>query len=164
MVGDERAVDLEQELITGKNYFKPLCDAGATPLGHNGTGASARRVMNKILNNNPIVLQIQEELSKPGATLEQTAAGSEISTNLDRVIRMHEAEMRKLREELQDAIEARDSTFQQELRDELAALKEDLNNATERKEKLKQSRYVPPFQIVHNLTKCSPKVRICMRG
>jgi hypothetical protein len=73
VVGDERAVELEQGLVTGLRYFKPLCDAGATTFGHNNTCASARRIMDKLLNNNPMALQIQEEL-RTGMKLEQTAS------------------------------------------------------------------------------------------
>jgi hypothetical protein len=59
VVGDERAVDVEQELMTGERYFAPLCRAGAVTFGHNNTRASAQRVVYRLLNNTPIVLQIQ---------------------------------------------------------------------------------------------------------
>jgi hypothetical protein len=144
-VGDERAVELEQELVTGPRYFKPLCDAGAITYGHNNTRGTAQRVMNKLLNNNPIVLQMQEELTKPGATLEQTSAGSQLSEDLGAIIKKHEAEMKKVREEMEDAMKAKDEALQKEHRDELARLMEDKTRTTESKEKLKNPPYVPLF-------------------
>jgi hypothetical protein len=41
MVGNEKAIELEQELVTGERYFKPLCDAGASTFGHDNTLISA---------------------------------------------------------------------------------------------------------------------------
>ncbi|KAI0292778.1 P-loop containing nucleoside triphosphate hydrolase protein [Russula brevipes] len=143
MVGDNRAIELEQELVTGERYFAPLCRAGAVTFGHNNTPASARRVMYKILNNTPIVLQIQEELAKPGATLEQTAAGSQLSTDLDAMIKRHEKEMKKLREEIADAIKAKDKDLQIELDDELAKRKDEVERSQASKEQLKKPPYVP---------------------
>jgi hypothetical protein len=34
VVGNEKAVELEQGLVTGQRYFKPLCEAGANTFGH----------------------------------------------------------------------------------------------------------------------------------
>jgi hypothetical protein len=130
-VGDERAVELEQELVTGQRFFKPLCDAGASTFGHNNTRGSAQRVINKLLNNNPIVLQMQEELNEPGVTLEQTSAGSQLSEDLGALIKKHDAEMKQVREEMEEAMNAKDKAWQKERRDELAKLKEDETRATE---------------------------------
>jgi hypothetical protein len=137
VVGNERAVQLEQELVTEPRYLKPLCDAGANTFGHNNTRGSALRVMNKLLNNNPIVLRMQEELRTPGVTLQQTAAGSQLSEDLGALlVRKHEAEMRKVREEMEEDMKARVKVFklQQELgnlRGELAKLEEDERRAAE---------------------------------
>jgi hypothetical protein len=144
-VGEERAVELEQELVTGPRFFKPLCDAGASTYGHNNTRGSAQRVINKLLNNNPIVLQMQDELKKPGVTLEQTSAGFQLSEDLGAIIKKHEAEMKKVREEMEEAVKAKDQALQKELKDELAKLNEDKTRAAESKEELKKPPYVPLF-------------------
>jgi chromosome segregation ATPase len=142
MVGDDRAAALEQELVTGERYFAPLCRAGAVTFGHNNTPASSLRVMSKLLNNTPIVLQIQEELAKPGATLEQTAAGSQLSTDLDAMIKKHEKEMKRLREEIADAIKASQNEARQ-LRQRLAILEEQVERSRASKKHLKKPPYVP---------------------
>jgi hypothetical protein len=152
VVGNERAVELEQELVTGKQYFKPLCDAGTSTFGHDNTRASAQRVMYKLLNNNPIPLLIQDELKK-GLTLEKTAAGSQLSADLDAIIKMHEAEIQKVRKELQDAIEEKDRAWQKELNDELAKLREEITRSAQSKEKLKKRPYVALFRHVQDLAK-----------
>jgi len=129
---------LEQELETEEQYFKPLCDAGATTFGHDNTRGTARRVMYKLLNKNPIVLQMQEELSMPGATLQQTAAGAQLETDLNAIIKGQEAEIKALHEEMEDALKAKDEPRSKVLNDELALLKEERDNATKSKETLKK--------------------------
>ena len=145
VVGEERAVELEKELVTSQRYFKPLCDAGAATFGHDNTRESAQQVMNMLLEKNPMVLQIQEELSNPGVTLAQTAAGSQLSVDLDAIIKGHEEEIRKMRKEMQDALEARNNAWQKELISEIAKLKEDVKKVTDGREQLKQPPYVPLF-------------------
>src|ERR1700755_3042624 len=145
VVGEERAVELEQELVTGPRFFKPLCAAGATTFGHDNTHESAQRVMDRLLKNIPIVLQMQEELKTPGVTLEQTAAGSQLSDDLSAMIKKHEAEMKKVREEMEEAVKAKDEALHKELLEELAKLKEDKAKAAESKEGLKKPPNVPLF-------------------
>jgi hypothetical protein len=152
VVGNERAVEWEQELVTGERYFKPLCEAGANTFGHDNTRGSAERVMHKLLSNNPLVLQIQEEL-KAGMTLEQTAAGSQLSADLDVVITTLRAEIKKVRKEMEDAIKAKDKAWHKVLNDELWKLKEDMSRSFASKEQLSRPPYVPLFQLVNDLTK-----------
>jgi hypothetical protein len=136
-VGDERAVDLERQLVTREKYFKPLCDAGATPFGHDNTRTSAHRVMNKLLDNTPIVLRMQEEL-KAGMTLEETAAGAQLSADLIDSIKSREAEMKKLQEELQDAIKAGDKAWQKDVTDTIGELEENVKRSIAIREQLKK--------------------------
>ena len=82
VVGEERAVELEQELVTGQRYFKPLCDAGASTFGHNNTRDSAQRVLDMLLNNNPITLQMQNELIMPGANVNRSTTAPEIRPDI----------------------------------------------------------------------------------
>jgi hypothetical protein len=145
VVGNERAVDLQQELVMGERYFKPLCDAGASTFGHDNTPISAWRVMYKILTNyNPVVFRIQEELAT-GITLEKTAAGSQLSADLDAMIKKHKAELKKVHEEMEEAAKVKDEGWQRELNGELAKLKGDMKRATKSKGYLNRRPYVPVF-------------------
>lgn len=151
--GNDRAVELERELMMGERYFKPLRRAGARMFSHDNTSASARRVVNMLLNNDPAPLQMQIELARPGATIEQTAAGSQLNTDLDAIAKKHNAEMKKVREEMEEAAKAKDQAWQKELNDELAMLREDAKRNAESKEQLRQLPYVPLYQLIHDLTK-----------
>jgi uncharacterized protein YdbL (DUF1318 family) len=143
VVGDEKAVELEQELLGQEKYFLPLCKLGAVPFGHNNTRASAVRIMNKVLNNTPIVLQIQEELTKPGITIGETAAGALLNMHEDAMKKRYEKEIEKLREEKKEALKAKDKAWQKELDDELDKQQKLVDRSKESKEHLKKSPYVP---------------------
>jgi Skp family chaperone for outer membrane proteins len=97
--------------------------------------------MYRLLKNSPIIFQIQEEL-KGGMTLEQTAAGAQLSADLDFIIKKHEAEIQKVHEEMEEAAMAKDESWQ-ELNGELAKLKEEVTRLTANKEQLKKRPYVP---------------------
>ncbi|KAI0292815.1 hypothetical protein BC826DRAFT_1105405 [Russula brevipes] len=140
VVGEAKAVNLEQELVggkTGEKYFAPLCRAGAVTFGHNDAAASALRVMYKLLNN-PIVLQIQDELAKPGATLGQTAAGSQLNTDHGAIIKRQEKMIRRLLEDKAEAIKANDKDWQKDLDDQLAKRKEQVERSEATQEQLKK--------------------------
>jgi hypothetical protein len=155
VVGNKKAVELEQELVTGEQYFKPLCDAGASTFGHDNTRLSAWRVMYKLLiNYSPIVFRIQEEL-EAGMTLEQTAAGSQLSTDLEAIIKKHGAEIKKLHEEMGEAAKARDEGWQKELNGELAKLKGDMIIAAKSKEYLNRRSYQPYVPVFFDSYKTS---------
>jgi hypothetical protein len=53
-------------------------------------------VVDKLLRNNPIVLQMQEEL-RTGMTLEQTAANFQLGADMDALRKKHEEEIKKAR-------------------------------------------------------------------
>jgi hypothetical protein len=143
VIGDERAVDLEQELVKGGKYFKPLCDAGAVPYGHNNTRASALRIMNMVLNKTPIVLQIQEELTKEGLTIGETAAGGQLNMDQEAMEKKHEKAMENLRLEKEDAIKANDEEWQEKLDGEVEKRQKLVKKLQESKEQLKKPPYVP---------------------
>jgi len=86
----------EEELMSDPDFFQPLIDAGARTLRHDNTLRSAQSIMAHLLDNNPIALQIQVEISE-GKRLEDTAAGSEIRA----LKAKHLAEVRNLRAELE---------------------------------------------------------------
>ena len=134
-----KAVDLERQLVNGERYFKPLCEAGSTIFRHNNTRETALPVMDLLLKNNPMVLQIQEELSKPGATLEQTTAGSQLSADLSATIKKLEEKIKIMQKEMEDVTIANDKAWQKRLDDELA----NFARLNEAKAKLKKPPYAP---------------------
>jgi hypothetical protein len=84
---------------TPGKFFQPLIALGARFLRHDNTDASARRIMEALLENQPFPLKVQEEM-REGKTLEETAAGAELAAEMKALIDKHRAEMKELKEEM----------------------------------------------------------------
>ena len=112
-VGEAR----ERQLST--LFFKSAIDKGARLLRHDNTVESAHAIIHAILNNNdPLALQIQEELVDKHMKISQTGVGQEICWALDGHAEKLKDEIKELQIELQNA-EERET--QQELEEEVRA-------------------------------------------
>jgi len=120
-VGEAR----ERQLST--LFFKPAIDKGAQSLRHVESVESAHAVIRAILDNNPLALQIQEELVDQHMEFSRTAAGQEIRRALDEHAEKLENKIRELQSELQDA-ERKERETQQELEEEVRRLRERLDS------------------------------------
>lgn len=125
----------EEELMTNPNFFKPLVDAGARFHRHDGTSESARKVMLQMIDNKPIALQIQLELAK-GMQLNDTGAGSELTSEMNELLEKHREELQNLRKEMEDAVTARDDELSTELKEERERLELEVEKLSADKQRL----------------------------
>ena len=103
-------------------FFKPAIDKGARLLRHEKTVESAHSVIRALLDNDPLALQIQEELVDKHMEFTQTAAGEEIRRILDKHAETLEEKIQELRSELEDA-ENKEQETQRELEEEIVRLR-----------------------------------------
>jgi hypothetical protein len=103
-VGEER----EAELMGKDLFFKPALEKGAQMARHENTVPSAENIIRLILNHDPLPLHIQKELVDEGKEITQTHAGKELNRELADQIRKHKEDIRVLKEEMQQAIDAKD--------------------------------------------------------
>lgn len=96
-------------------FWKPLMDNGATMTRHAGDEASAMALLNGLVDKTRVVLDIQRELVDEGKALIDTAAGSALNEELIALQRRHQAELRRVRDEMEDAIRQSDERSQSEL-------------------------------------------------
>jgi ElaB/YqjD/DUF883 family membrane-anchored ribosome-binding protein len=120
-VGEAR----ERQLSTV--FFKPAIDKGAQSLRHTRTVESAHSVIRAILENNPLALQIQEELVDKHMEFPRTAAGEEIRRGLNEHSEKLEDKIREMQSELQDA-ERREREAREELEEEISTLRARLDS------------------------------------
>lgn len=110
----------EQELQSSETLFKPLLDEGAVMCRHDGTLASAMGIIDYLLRiRDHATTQIVHELLYEQKTLENTAAGTEIQSELRAILQKHSADMKSLEGELR-------STTAASTKDEIAAQKREL--------------------------------------
>ena len=104
-VTPEEGSRLEQELRSNDSPFKPLLDDGATMMRHKRTAESATKVINYLLGKSPTTTQIVRELLQEKKTLEETAAGTELLSDIQAFLKRHDAEMKSLRTEMMEELE-----------------------------------------------------------
>ena len=134
MWGDESmAVNESREREIFENFLRPAINKGAQMARHHDTTESAHNILRMIINNDPVVLQIQRELVDENKHITDTEAGEMINQEIRHLIKKHEAELNEIRYEMRRALQERD----EETRRELNAIRRELE---EKVMKVKEAR------------------------
>ncbi|KAJ7928822.1 P-loop containing nucleoside triphosphate hydrolase protein [Mycena leptocephala] len=125
----------EAELASDEEFFKLALDKGARLLRHYNNASSAQTILRSVIENQPRVLQIQDELVTQKKDLSRTAAGEELNREIGEQIKQHKEAMVKLQEELKEAIREKDEESKKELERETKKLQAEMtrlqNNSKE---------------------------------
>ena len=126
----------EDELMkTQGKFFEPLIAAGGQYLRHDNTYGSARRIMNQLLDNDPIALQIQVEM-REGKKVEETAAGTELTAEMNKLVENHENEKKDMRKEIEKAIAEKNEESRKVLEAERTRKRKDMEKWETEKKRL----------------------------
>ena len=128
-VSPEDGEDRENKL-SGK-FFKPALDLGARMVRHHNNVQSAQGIIRMIMENHPVVLQIQRELVDDHKAIIDTAAGEVINQELNEQMRRHQAELKKVQEEMMQALERKDEQTRRELEEERKKMQEQIDKIKE---------------------------------
>jgi len=129
-VGEAR----ERELAS--KFLKPALDKGARMVRHHNTEQSAHDVIRHIVNNHPVVLQIQRELVDERKDVANTAAGVAINVDLAEEARRHEADMRRAQEERARAMREQGEAIRQRIAEETRRRNEEMRRVREEQERI----------------------------
>ena len=130
--------DRENKLTS--KFFKPVLDKGAQMIRHYNTTESAHNIIRAIIRNHPMVLQIQREMVDEGKAIVDTAAGDVVNREINALIRKHQDEMKKLRDEMLQAMKDKDDVTRRELEDERQRMVEERRRLLEQMEMVKEVR------------------------
>lgn len=126
----------EEELMKTKGkFFEPLIAAGGQYLRHDNTYGSARRIMNQLVDNDPIALQIQVEM-REGKKVEETAAGTELTAEMNKLVENHENEKKDMRKEIEKAIAEKNEESRKVLEAERTRKRKDMEKWETEKKRL----------------------------
>ena len=90
-IGEARERELASKIL------KPALDKGAQMVRNHDTEQSAHDIIRRIVNNHPVVLQIQRrELEDEQKDIVNTAASDAVNAELVEAARRHEAELRRV--------------------------------------------------------------------
>ena len=129
-VGEAR----ERELTS--NFLKPALDKGAQMARHHNTEQSAHDVIRRIVNNHPVVLQIQRELVDEHKDVAKTAAGEVINEELAEAKRRHEANIKEAQEKAARELREREEEARRRIQEEARRREEEMRRAKEEQERI----------------------------
>ncbi|KAJ2928361.1 hypothetical protein H1R20_g8715, partial [Candolleomyces eurysporus] len=126
-VGTDVGEARERELASDDLFFKPVLEKGAQMLRHDHTLESAQAIIKRLLDNNPLVLQIQREIVDEKKDILQTSAGTELNKELLAEMERHRKEMIDLQDEWQAAMNAKDEETRREIEAEAKKLQKEMS-------------------------------------
>jgi len=107
-------------------FLKPALEKGAQMVRHHNTEQSTHDVIQHIMNNHPVVLQIQWELVDKHRDIASTAAGEAINTELTEVTKQHKVALNAMREKMMRALGKKHEKARQVLEEEARKLEEQM--------------------------------------
>jgi hypothetical protein len=111
----DRAVQREQELRTSEDFWAPMLQRGSHLARFEDTKDSALQLIMSLVEQNPVILQIQKELVQDGKKLIDTAAGNTVNEETKRLEEKYKAEIAQIQKEMDEALAARDKEVQEAL-------------------------------------------------
>lgn len=133
-VGEAR----ERELSS--DFLKPALDKGARMVRHHNTQQSTHDILRRIMNNHPVVLQIQHELVEERKDVVNTSAGKRINAELEETKRRHEAEVKKAQEEVARALREKEEEARRKMEEESRRREEEMRRVREERERIELQR------------------------
>lgn len=104
----EKAVANEEQLRTDSLFWQPMLKRGSEMLRFEDTRDSAIEIITKLVNKQPIVLQIQSELVDEDKDLIDTTAGAAVNEEIKKLEEKYKKDIADVQAELREALESRD--------------------------------------------------------
>lgn len=127
----------ESELQSEPIFWKTMIQRGSRVFRHDKGRKSAVEIINYLIDKRrPVVLDIQTEMVEKNMKLVNTAAGTEVATDLERKTEKWAQELVDLKQELREAIEKRDEDAKKEIQEMRAELQAKLDRESDSSRKL----------------------------
>ncbi|KAH8807170.1 P-loop containing nucleoside triphosphate hydrolase protein [Xylogone sp. PMI_703] len=123
------------ELVGTGKFWGALVASGAKYDSYRSRPADAFRVVRTLMENNPIVTQLQEELDR-GAKLSDTTAGREINDRLEELRAQHQREIEDMKMEIASARAERNRELESQLQQHYEKIIRELQETVRAKEEM----------------------------
>ncbi|KAK4938863.1 hypothetical protein LTR10_020769 [Elasticomyces elasticus] len=129
----------EQQLKNTPSFWGSMVNRGSKIFRHDLAEASGAAIIQYLLDRHekPVYAMIQDEMVNKNMTLEETAAGSEVQTEMDKLRRRYEKDIQDLKQEMERALNERDETAREELEKEKQKFEEFIEREREEREKMR---------------------------
>lgn len=104
----EKGKQRESELAEHDDFFKAALSKGSSMIRHDNTRHSAHAILRRVLQNSPVVLEIQEDTVDRGIDISMTAAAAEMDREIKAAAERGEAEAELIKEEMQGMFDSTD--------------------------------------------------------
>lgn len=138
-VSVEEGTTREQQLCDNPKMWKVMIDKGSKVfrVEQDQEEASGEKIIQYLINRRrPVTLAIQKDLVDNGMTLDRTAAGQEVTAEIEKQRAEYERRINELRKEMKEAMETRDRERQEEIKEFKAELELKMKEARENERKL----------------------------
>ena len=98
-VSPDKGHERERELVNNIKFFKNALDKGATISRHDNTTESSIGILRRIMDKQPTLVRIQDEIVNQGKNLSETGAAEELRREVTEDAERQRAEMARYQEE-----------------------------------------------------------------
>ncbi|KAM5451806.1 hypothetical protein MaudCBS49596_003634 [Microsporum audouinii] len=106
-----KAIENQESLRTDPDFWEPMIRRGSIMAKFEDTRASALAIIMSLVERNPILLKIQEELVDENKNLIDTAAGHTVNEEMKRLEEKYTKDIAKVQKEMEEALAARDTEY-----------------------------------------------------
>ncbi|KAL1600254.1 hypothetical protein SLS59_005878 [Nothophoma quercina] len=125
-----RAREREAELKREDTLWAPMIREGSTVLRQDNGKTSAQKIINHLMERKTrITLDIQRELVEKKLRLEETGAGSELVTVMEKLLQRYEAKIREVERKLQEEVSKKDADVREMLEEAKKEFEDKLDKA-----------------------------------
>jgi hypothetical protein len=128
----------ENQLKTTPTFWGSMVNRGSRVFRHDSGETSGAAIIQYLLNRrDKPVYAIQDEMVNKNKTLEETAAGSEVQAEMDKIRRRYEQAIVDLKQEMEEANRQRDEVTRVELEKERKEREEFIKRELQEREKMR---------------------------
>lgn len=139
-VSNEVGEDRERQLRDNDRFWGSMLARGAEVDRFSGTREDGVRLISSLLKKQKVTLQIQKELVVENKQLIDTEAGHAVSEDLAKMQEKHREEIKALREELQESLENKDKETQIIIQKDRVKLEREIRRVQKAQESLRTGR------------------------
>lgn len=113
---ESEQIERENQLKTEPGFWKGMIDRGSKVFRQDEGYESASRILDYLVQKNRrVTLDIQSDMIDKGLTLDQTAAGQEVQSELAKQREHYEKLLMRIKDDMSEALARRDAEHQEEL-------------------------------------------------
>ncbi|KAL6858334.1 hypothetical protein ACO1O0_005795 [Amphichorda felina] len=129
----------ETDLVNTRDFWGVLIESGATLGRHDNTRETAMRLLKRFIRKNRMTMQVQKEMVNDRKTLDQTQAGMELDSELQKERERFSKDLADAQEMMKQAIDARDQESTEMLRQHKKEMQRKIDRVVKQREELKVS-------------------------